>query len=63
MERSELENCILRVQCRMDESDCPTELEGKWGADGMWIDPKLLIAGRKEEMEYMRKMEVVPSFR
>ena len=24
----------------------------------MWIDPKLLIAGRKEEMEYMIKMEV-----
>ena len=24
----------------------------------MWIDPKLLIAGRKEEMEYMMKMGV-----
>ena len=23
----------------------------------MWIDPKLLIAGRKEEMEYMMKIE------
>ena len=31
-----------------DEGDCPTELEGKWGVDGTWIDPKLLIAGRKE---------------
>ena len=24
----------------------------------MWIDPQLLIAGRKEEMEYMMKMGV-----
>ena len=38
------------------EGDCPTEVEGKWRVDGMWIDPKLLIAGRKEEMEYMMKM-------
>ena len=53
MVRSELEKCILLVQC-----DNPTELEGKWGADGTWIDPKLLIAGRKEEMEYMMKMGV-----
>ena len=36
-----------------DEVDHPTELEGKREVDGMWIDPKLLIAGRKEEMEYM----------
>ena len=28
------------------------------GVDGKWIDPKLLIAGRKEEMEYMRKIGV-----
>ena len=41
-----------------EEGDCPTELEGQWGVDGMWIDPKLLIAGRKEEMEYMKKMGV-----
>ena len=41
-----------------DEGDNPTELEGKWGVDGIWIDPKLLIAGRKEEMEYMMKMGV-----
>ena len=40
-----------------DEGDNPKELEGKWGVDGTWIDPKLLIAGRKEEMEYMMKME------
>ena len=31
-----------------DEGDNPKELEGKWGVDGTWIDPKLLIAGRKE---------------
>ena len=41
-----------------DEGDCRTELEGKWGVDGIWIDPKLLIAGRQEDMEYMRKMDV-----
>ena len=29
----------------------PTELEGKWRVDGIWIDPELLIAGRKEEMK------------
>ena len=29
------------------EGDSPAELEGKWGVDGTWIDPKLLIAGRK----------------
>ena len=40
-----------------DEGDNPTELEGKWGVDGMWIDSNLLIAGRKEEMEYMMKWE------
>ena len=42
----------------LDEGGCPTELEGKWRVDGMWIDPKLLIAGRKEEMKYMMKMGV-----
>ena len=41
-----------------EEGDNPKELEGKWGVDGTWIDPKLLIAGRKEEMEYMMKMGV-----
>ena len=41
-----------------DEGDNPTELEGKSGVDGTWIDPKLLIAGQKEEMEYMMKMGV-----
>ena len=41
-----------------DEGDNPIELEGKWGVDGTWIDPKLLIAGRKEEMENMMKMGV-----
>ena len=41
-----------------DEGDYPTELEGKWRVDGTWIDPKLLIAGRKEEMEYMMKTGV-----
>ena len=41
-----------------DEGDYPTELECKWGVDGIWIDPKLLIAGRIQEMEYMMKMRV-----
>ena len=41
-----------------DEGDNPTELEGKWGVNGMWNDPKLLIAGRKKEMKYMIKMGV-----
>ena len=41
-----------------DEGDYTTELEGKWRGDGTWIDPKLLSDGRKEEMEYMRKMGV-----
>ena len=42
----------------LDEGDCTTELEGKWRVDGIWIDPKLFIARRKEEMKYMRKMGV-----
>ena len=33
-----------------DEGDDPTELEGKWGVDGTWIDQRLLIAVRIEEM-------------
>ena len=37
----------------------PTYLEGKWEIDGTWIDRKLLMEGRNEEMEYMRKMGVV----
>ena len=41
-----------------DEGCCTTELEVKWRVDGIWIDPKLLIAVRKEEMEHMRNMEV-----
>ena len=41
-----------------DEGEIPAELEGKWGVDGTRIDPKLLIAGRKEEMKYMMKMGV-----
>ena len=40
------------------EGGNPTELEGKWSVDGMWIDPKLLIAGGTEEMEYIMKMGV-----
>ena len=46
-----------------NEGDCPAELEGKWGVDGMWIDPKLLIAGRKDEMEYMMNIGSVRSCR
>ena len=42
----------------LDECDNPTELEGKWRVDGIWIDPRLLSEGRKEEMEYVRKMGV-----
>ena len=42
----------------LDEGDNPTELEGKWRVDSTWLDPKLLIAGRKEEMEHMMKMGV-----
>ena len=38
-----------------DEGEYSTELEGTWGVDGTWIAPKPLIAGRKEEMEYMMK--------
>ena len=41
-----------------DEGGCPTELEGKRGVGGIWIDLKLLIAGRKEEMENMRNTGV-----
>ena len=42
-----------------DEGDNPTELEGKWWVDGTWIDPKLFIAGRKEEIMKMGVFEVV----
>ena len=31
-----------------DEGDYHTELEGKWGVDGTWIDPKLLQDGKKK---------------
>ena len=34
----------------------PQSSKANGEVDGMWIDPKLLIAGRKEEMEYMMKM-------
>ena len=37
-----------------DEGDCSKEVEDKWGVD----DPRLLVARRREEMEYMRKMGV-----
>ena len=37
----------------------PKYFEGKWEIDGTWIDPKLLMEGRKEEMEHTRKMGVV----
>ena len=32
----------------LDEGDSPTELEGKWGVDGTWIDPKLLQDGERK---------------
>ena len=57
MARSELENCILQFQCRMKViAPLSSKANGEW--DGIWIDPKMLIAGRKEEMKYMRKMGV-----
>ena len=34
------------------------ENEGKWRVDGTWIDAKLLMAKRKEEMEHMMKIGV-----
>ena len=52
MVRSELEKCILQVQCWM-KVIVPQSLKANGEVDGTWIDPKLLIAGRKEEMEYM----------
>ena len=64
IKRQKISDGVIRVQEMHfaapvpDEGDSPTELEGKWGVDGTWIDPKLLIAGRKEEMEYMMKMGV-----
>ena len=57
MVRSELEKMHFAGPVP-DDGDCPTELEGKWRVHGIWIDPKLWIAGRKEEMEHMRKMGV-----
>ena len=43
----------------LSEGNNPKKLGRKRGVDGTWIDPKLLIAGRKDEMEYMMKMGVV----
>ena len=36
----------------------PQSLKANGGVDGTWIDLEVLIAGRKEEMEYMMKMGV-----
>ena len=55
--RSEVEKCIFAGPVP-DEGHYPTELEGKWRVDDMWIDPKLVIAGRNEEMKCMMKMGV-----
>ena len=41
-----------------DESGCSMELRGQLSVDGIWIDQKLLMEGRKEEMLCMRKMGV-----
>ena len=49
MVRSELEKMHFAGPVP-DEGDNAIELEGKWRVDGTWIDPKLLITGRKEEM-------------
>ena len=42
----------------LDEGGYTTELDGKWRVDGTWIDPKLLSDGRKEGMEFLKKMGV-----
>ena len=36
----------------------PQSLKGSGTVHGTWIDPMLLNEGRKEEMEFMRKMGV-----
>ena len=36
----------------------PVLVEGIWGVDVAWIDPKLLNEGGKEDKEYMRQMGV-----
>ena len=61
IKRQMISDCAIRVEEMHfagpvpDEGDNSTEHEGKWRVDGTWIGPKLLIAGRKEEMEYMMK--------
>ena len=62
IKRQMISDGVIRVEemhfaCPVpDEGDNPTELEGKWRVDGTWIDPKLLMARRKEEKEYMMKI-------
>ena len=64
IKRQMISDGVIRIEGMLfagpvpDEGDNPTELEGECGVDGTWIDPKLLIAGRKEEMKYMMKMRV-----
>ena len=63
IKRQMISDAVIRIEMHFagpvpDEGDNPKELEGKWRVDGSWIDPKLLIAGRKEDMEYMMKMGV-----
>ena len=36
----------------------PQSLKANGESTALWIDPKSLIAGRKEEMEYMMEMGV-----
>ena len=38
-----------------DEGDVHEQLQGTYALDGQWIEPALLAAGRREEMEYMAK--------
>ena len=63
IKRQMISDGVIRVEemyfagCRMKVT-IPQSLKAN-GVDGTWIDPKLLIAGRKEDMEYMMKMGVL----
>ena len=57
MVRSELEKCILQVQCQM-KLGCPTELEGKGESTAYGLTRSCWSQDGKKEMEYIRKMGV-----
>ena len=52
IKRQMISDCAIRIGEMHFAGPVPDE------GDGTWIDPKLLIAGRKEEMEYIMKMGV-----